>query len=108
MRIKKLKLYNKYKDIRYPNTEYIYIGIDKDDEYWFLYKNNNYNLSFSFLKDYILDPNKIVKELNLEIGFYSDGDKYIKDYDWQIYLKEHIEIHFKPILKDKLKNIINR
>ena len=107
MKPEQLKLYSKYKDVRSPNREYIYIGIDNEDFYCFLYKTES-NISFASLERYGLDPDKIVKDLNLEIGFYSDGDKYIKDYDWQIYLKEHIEIHFKPILKDKLNNILNR
>ena len=108
MDINKLKLYNKYKHINFPNMEFIYIGIDSEDLYWFLIKDKNSNTSFLMLKGYGFDPDKIVKDLNLEIGVYSNDDKYIKDYNWRLYSKKNIEIHFKPILKDKLKNIINR
>ena len=108
MKLEELKLYSKYKNINNPNIEYIYIGIDKDDGYWFLYKYENTKTYFSTLKRYGFDSDKIVNDLNLEIVVYSSDNKYIKGYDWKYCTKQHIEKHFKPILKDKLKNIINR
>jgi hypothetical protein len=106
MKVKELKLYNKYKNINNPNKELIYIGIS-NNYYFFLYKTV-YNTSFSFLKRYGFDPDKIVNDLSLETFIHKNGNKYIKGYDYAFYLKEHIEIYFKQHLKDKLKNIINR
>ena len=108
MKVEQLKLYNKYKHIDNPNIEYIYVGIDNQNKYWFLYKSKDFNLWFSTLKDYGLDPDKIVKDLNLEICFNEYGEKYIKGYYFTFCTKEEFEIYFKPILKDKLNNIINR
>ena len=108
MKVEQLKLYNKYKDIDKPDKEFIFIGIVNEDYYCFLYKYENYNSLFSRLRRYILDPDKIVKDLNLETGVYSDGNKYIKGYDWICYSKENIEIFLKPLLKDKINNILNR
>jgi hypothetical protein len=106
MKVEQLKLYNKYKHINNPDREFIYIGNDNDGDYWFLFKNSNH-LSFSSLKDYGFNPSQIVKDLNLEI-INRYGEKCIKGYSWEIYSKKDIEKYFKPILKDKLKNIINR
>ena len=108
MKIKELKLYNKYKDKNYPEIELIYIGIDNENDYWFLYKHKDYNLSLARLKLYGLDPDKIVKKLNLDIVIDVNGYKCIEGYNVLWYKKEDIEINFKPILKDKLKNILNR
>ena len=110
MRIEQLKLYNKYKNINInnPNIEYIYIGFDKQNSYCFLYKIEDYNLSFTFLKHYGFEPDKIVKELNLEIFYNKYGDKYIKGYCYNWYKKEKIEKYLKPYLKDKINNILNR
>jgi hypothetical protein len=110
MDINNLKLYNKYKDINNPNTEFIYIGIDNEGDYWFLYKteNANANTYFAKLKYNGLDPDKIVKELNLETFIYGDSFKFIKGYDYTYCSKEYIEINLKPLLKDKLNNILNR
>ena len=109
MKIKELKLYNKFKYINVSNKEFIYIGNgDNNYFYWFIYKNNNYNISFSLLKRYGFDPDKIVKELNLETGFDVYGNKYIKGYCFTFYSKQQIEKYVKPLLKDKLNNIINR
>ena len=108
MKVEELKLYNKYKHIDNPDIEFIFIGIDDEGDYWFLYENKNYNILFSSLEFYNFDPDKIVKDLNLEIGVYNSGEKYIKDYGWEICSKHFVETNLKPILKDKLKNIINR
>ena len=108
MKIKELKLYSKYKDINKPNIELIYIGNENDNYYWFLYKHNNGNSSFSILKRYGFDPDKIVKDLNLGICFDKYGFKYIKECKYRYQSKKYIETNLKPILKDKLKNILNR
>mgnify|MGYP007100077850 CR=1 FL=1 len=107
MKPEQLKLYNKYKNINYPTIEFIYIGIT-NNHYIFLYKNEIINLSFSNLNVYGLNPDKIAKDLNLETFIDGYGIKSIKNYSWEIYTKESIEKYFKPHLKDKLKNIINR
>ena len=107
MKVEQLKLYNKYKHINNPDKEFIYIGNDNDSDYWFLYKNSNH-LSFSSLKDYGFNPSQIIKDLNLEICFNEYGNKFIKGYYYIFYSKVGVEEFFKPILKDKLKNIINR
>jgi hypothetical protein len=108
MKVEDLKLYNKYKHINNSDREFIYIGFDKQNSYLFLYKDKNDNTQFSYIKYYGLNPDKIVKDLNLEIGFYKNGDKYIKGYKYIFYSKVGIESFFKPDLKDKLKNILNR
>ena len=113
MKVEELKLYNKYKDIPdISNKEFIYIGVDNENDYCFLHKNkyndDNIDTPFSVLKHYGLNPDKIVKDLNLETFFDEDGYKYIKEYDIIWYQKEEIEKYLKSILKDKLNNIINR
>jgi hypothetical protein len=108
MKPEELKFYNKYKHINKPNKELIYIGVDNDGDYWFLYKNKDHNSSFSYLKHLGLNPEQIVKDLNLETVVYSSGDKYIKGCDYEYYSITNIKMYLKPILKDKLKNIINR
>ena len=113
MKVKQLKLYNKYKDIGdTPNKEFIYIGVDNENDYCFLFKNKDnhgdIDAPISTLNHYGFDPNKITKNLNLEIDIDNDGYKYIKGYDIIWYEKEEIEKYLKPILKDKLNNIINR
>jgi hypothetical protein len=105
MKVKELKLYNKYKHINIQ--EYIYIGIGNNGFYWFLYENNNYKISFSLLKCYGFDPDKITKDLNLET-YVNEYGEYIKEYSFIYYSKQQIEKYFKPILKDKLYNILNR
>ena len=107
MKPEELKLYNKYKHINDSNTEFIYIGNDNENYYWFLYKNEDHNLWFSTLNSYGFDPNQIVEELNLEIIDINDI-KYIKGYIWNIFSKKEVENYLKPNLKDKLNNIINR
>jgi len=97
MKVEELKLYNKYKNINDSNTEYIYVGIDNENKYWFLFKNEYYNSSFIFLKHYGFDPDKIVKDLNLETFIDENGKKCIKGYSWVFYKKERIEKYFKPI-----------
>jgi hypothetical protein len=108
MEVEELKLYNKYQNIDIPHIEFIFIGIDKNNYYCFLYKKKNYNLSFLYLKRYGLNPNKIVKDSNLETYVNKYGDKCIKGCDYFWYEKEKIEKYLKPILKDKLDNITNR
>jgi hypothetical protein len=96
MKVEKLKLYNKYKNINYPDIEFIYIGIDKHKNYCFLFKTNK-NLLFSILKSYGFDPDKIVTDLNLETFIKRGGDKCIKGY-WVFYFsKEDIEYGLKSI-----------
>ena len=108
MNLNKLKLYNKYKNINFPNKELIYIGVDNENDYWFLYKYENTNAYFSTLKYNGFDTDKIAKELNLEIFIDRCDDKYFNGYYFGWYKKEYIEINLKPILKNKLNNIINR
>ena len=107
MKVEQLKLYNKYKDKDYPTIEFIYIGINKIGYYCFLYKTES-NISFLSLERCGLDPDKIVKDLNLETYTNIVGIKYIKNYSWEIYTKVSIENYFKPHLKDKINNILNR
>ena len=108
MKPEQLKLYNKYKNIIYPDIEYIYIGVDKDGFYWFLYKVENVESLVSTLKHFALNPDKIIKDLNLKTFINKYGNKYIKGYDWEFYAQKQIETYFKPHLKDKINNIINR
>jgi hypothetical protein len=117
MKVKQLKLYNKYKDIGdTPNKEFIYVGVDNENDYCFLFKNKDnhgdidIDTAISTLNHYGLDPDKIVNDLNLETFIKYDNDlyKYIKGYDILFCKKEYIENYLKPILKDKLNNIINR
>ena len=107
MKPEQLKLYNKYKDKDYPTIEFIYIGVDTDGFYCFLYKTES-NISFASLEFYNFNPDKIVKDLNLETFINKNGNKFIRDYEWDFYSKESIEESFKPILKDKINNILNR
>ena len=108
MKIKDLKLYDKYKKINNSDTGYIFIGVDDENDYWFLFKDKDYDSSFSLLKRLGLNPDKIVKDLNLETCVYNSGDKYIKGYCFTFFSKNRVEIFLKPILKDKLNNILNR
>ena len=108
MKVEQLKLYNKYKNTSFPDIEYIYIGIDSENYYSFLIKEKNENISYAMLIAYDLNPDKIVKDLNLETFIDRYRGKHIKDYNWDIYIKQQIEKYFKPILKDKLNNILNR
>jgi hypothetical protein len=108
MDLNNLKLYNKYKYINNPDKELIYIGIDDEGDYWFLFKGKNHKVPFYLLKKYGFDPDTIVEDLNLEIFIDRSDDKYFNGYYFGWYKKEDIEIYFKPILKDKLNNIINR
>jgi hypothetical protein len=105
MKVEELKLYNKYESIFNPSKKLIYIGI-YNDKYIFLYKNT-LSISFNNLKRAGFDPEQIVKDLNLQTEV-SKGKSFIKGYFWVNYSKEQIESFFKPMLKDKLKNIINR
>ena len=107
MKVEDLKLYNKYKDIREPNRILIYIGIDHEDDYIFLYKNENVEITCLTLKLLGFNPDKIAEDLNLEI-IDGSGNKYIKKIIWTHHTKKSIEQYVKPLLKDKLKNIINR
>ena len=108
MKTEELKLYNKYNHKDYSDKEYIYIGIDKENDYMFLYKNEAYHTSFSLLKNCGFDPEQIVNDLNLETYINQYGYIMIKEYRWYTYSKEFIERTFKPSLKDKINNIINR
>ena len=108
MKVEELKLYNKYKNINNPDIELIYIGINVYNRYCFLFKNENYKLSFLPLINHGLNPDKIVKDLNLEIGFFKNGHNYFKGYDIIWFSKKDIENYFKPHLKDKINNILNR
>jgi hypothetical protein len=97
MKIEQLKLYNKYRNVNYPDIELIYIGIDNENQYWFLTKKKNYNIPFSDLTFFNLNPDKIVKGLNLETGINYNGEKYIKYYYWIAYSKERVENYFTDI-----------
>ena len=110
MKPEQLKLYNKYKNINNPNnTQFIYIGIDNNNYYCFLIKDEkgNNRLSFFYLINHGFNPHKIINNLNLEI-VKKYGNKYITCYYLLSYSKEYIETNLKPILKDKLNNILNR
>jgi hypothetical protein len=102
MKAEELKLYNKYSRKEY-DEEFIYIGMVEQD-YYFLTKNNvgsnviEYKhtiISLGFNYDLIEEK---VKKLN-----YCIEDLYI-GYD----NIDSVERYFKPILKDKLNNILNR
>ena len=109
MKPEELKLYNKYKNINIPDRELIYIGIDNEDgDFWFLFKHKEQDISFSTLKQFVFNPEQIVKDLNLETYIEHNGDKCIKGYYCTWFAKEYVEKNFKPILKDKLNNLINR
>ena len=109
MKIKELKLYNKYYDVNEPNIELFYIGVDqRDGDFIFLYKKQNNKIHFNLLKHNNFELDKITNNLNLEIGFYKTGDKYIKDYDIFYYSEDSVEEHLKLCLKDKLNNILYR
>jgi hypothetical protein len=97
MKVEDLELYGTYKNTRNLKKELIYIGIGNNGFYFFIYKNENANASFLYLKYFGLNPDKIVNELNLEIYFNKNGDKFIKGYDWISYSKEYIEIYLKPL-----------
>jgi hypothetical protein len=107
MKVEQLKLYNKYKEINEPDRELIYIGNGNKDYYCFLYKDENDYTYLLSLNYYGLNPDKIINDLNLEI-INEYGEKCIKGYSWFFYKKEYIEKYVKPILKDKLNNILNR
>ena len=98
MKVEKLKLYNKYKYINNPNTEYTYIGIDKRDKtYIFLYEDNIYIKLKEYCNRWGLNYNEIINNI-------PKNKKYNREYR----SKEYIEQYIKPLLKDKLNNIINR
>ena len=108
MKPEKFILYNKYKHIDYPNKELIFVAFDKTDSRkpcMFLFKDESdevyslsksWNIDFSFLED-------------LNIPILREDVSYITisgySYIWPLAssLKD-----FKPILKDKLKNILKR
>jgi hypothetical protein len=103
MKPEQLKLYHKYRNINNSDKELIYIGIDNENEYWFLYKTEKYTSSLSLLIDNGLNPDKIVTDLNLETLINRYGEKSIKGYGWYAYSKENVETSIQPILKDKIK-----
>jgi hypothetical protein len=107
MKPEDLKLYNKYRDIREPNIEYIYIGIDNTNNYCFLFKSENCATRQSTLKRLGFNIDKIIKNLNLETFINFNHVRYIEKYDWATFKKNEINF-FKPHLKDKLYNILNR
>jgi len=108
MKPEKFILYNKYKDIDFPNKELIFVAFDKTDSrkpclFLFKDKPNNvcdfskhWNIDFSFLD-------------NLNIPILGECVSYITisgySYIWPLALSLK---DFKPLLKDKLKNILNR
>jgi len=109
MKVEELKLYNKYKDIEEPNRELIYIGNGNNKDYYcFLRKDENDYAYLLSLNHNGLNPDKIINDLNLETFINEYGEKCIKGYSWFFYKKERIEKYVKPILKDKLNNILNR
>jgi hypothetical protein len=113
MKAEELKLYGKYKNTNiykntsFPDIEHIFIGTDKHNWYWFLFKENK-DTKLSRLKYVGLDPDKIVKDLNLETFINENGEECIKGYYRCCVGENYLELYFKPILKDKLKNIIKR
>jgi hypothetical protein len=100
MKVEDLKLYGKYKDISDPNRKFIYIGVDNEGFYWFLLKYESSNTSFSFLKDYGLDPDKIVKHLNLETFIDEEGREFIKGYDRYYFITGYVEKYLEPLSKN--------
>ena len=99
MKVEKLKLYNKYKNIDCPDIgEFIYIGIDKrDGDYIFLYEAEDYCDIKDFSNTWGLNYNEIINNI-------PKNKKYNRNY----HSKEYVKTYIKPLLKDKLKNIINR
>ena len=97
-----LNLYQKYKYLNWK-TEYIYIGEKNKNNLYFLYKDENCYTRKQFFINRNLNFDQIVKDLNLELN--KNGD--IKNYDWACFGEEQLE-DFRPILKDKLKNLLNR
>jgi hypothetical protein len=96
-KVEDLKLYGKYKNPNKSSREYIFIGIDKDGDYQFLTEGGNLYVLFSHLKYYGFNPDKIVKDLNLETFINEDGEKCIKGYYYAYYSKGHVENYLKPI-----------
>ena len=103
MKPEQLKLYQIYK---YKNwkEQLIYIGIDTVNDYIFLYKNERYVLSKQFFTNKNLNFDQIVKDLNIELN--ANGNM-VKNYNWCPFNINDLQ-YLKPIVKDKLKNIINR
>ena len=100
MKIEELKLYNKYRDIDYSNREYIYIGIDERDKSYVFLIENDYSINnlYYLCDNWGLDYNEIINNIPKN-----------KNYDRKyFYSKEEIEKYLKPILKDKINNILNR
>jgi len=109
------KLYQKYttdknsKSDFKKNKEYIFIGMSKTPNYWFLYKsdsevvtNLNLTLNLETFTHFGLDFFKIIKDLNLE-------KNVVNNKLHGFYAKTTLtNPNLKPILKDKLKNILNR
>ena len=90
MKVEELKLYNKYKHIDNPNIEYIYIGIDSDNEYyWFIYKDEC-DLFFHTLELYGFNPHKIVNDLNLETYNDEEYNLLIIDHFYEFFNSEDI------------------
>ena len=113
MKAEELKMGNKYKFPKLKNN-FIYIGYNQDEEnYIFLFQVNkskydNYeDLRVSKLKRCNIDTNQIIKKLKLEKYIDIDGFEKIRDYDYIEFSKKTIS-QVKPLLKDKLNNIINR
>ena len=107
------KLYQKYttdenSDSDFKNNEeYIFIGMSKTPNYWFLYKSNskvvtNLTLNLETFTHFGLDFFKIIKDLNLEKNIVNNElyGYYVKT--------TSTNPNLKPLLKDKLKNILNR
>ena len=117
MKTKDLKLYNEYLVLN-PNPFYFYkqpayfIGISNKKQYCFLYiiKNKNRQALFYNLSLRGFDPNKIVKELNLQEFVGINNLDYQTIFEHKLF--EHSEDFVKKYifldLKDKLNNIINR
>ena len=103
MKPEKFILYNKYKNINFPNKEFIYIGYNKKNkEYWFL-SNNNHEGRFALLR-VIEELDLNLKEVLFKLNFEYNND-FFQNHYWLSFKDVN---NFKPLLNDKLKNILNR
>jgi hypothetical protein len=104
MKLEELKIYNRYKHINIPNEEFIYIGFNKLNNlcFFLIPKNTEYgNAQINVISEALnLDVKQVLSKLNFKHNNY-----YFEEYIWHITYDIN---KFKPILKDKLKNILNR
>jgi len=102
MKPEQLKIYNIYKNINFPNKEFIYIGYNKKNkDYWFL--SSNYGDEYALLcviEELDLNLKEVLSKLNFE-----HNNDFFQNHYWLSFKDVN---NFKPLLKDKLKNILNR